>query len=1092
MPVDIPQLYDALSLAPTFALGFSDANETTARLNRTTSAVTTFPTLYLLRTRNEALASDGAFVAGQSSPASGTKYVSPAGAISDLSTTGVVGHTAAHAINDSHMIIGDGGQGGLLWPTPTSDPVILNNLPGIPSSQPIASADYIGNRGDIAGTMDPGTGSNDDVFVLSVGTSLTASIALTNADGSPFTGAGAKIGDMLKATVTLQNTSQNRPVTGLTVDPALVVSPSGSLTLTDGPTPAVPSSLAPGASASYVMTYTISAKGTATLSVTANGTQNSLAASATASVLAHLGQPISVSVTFEQNGMAIPNNTVKLADTDTGEVPQDLTAVVTLKNITTVQQDNVHFNGNPVPSFHTASQALPKVPLSVTSGPTGDVLSSLAPGQTATVRYVLHVSNNGVFDVAVQVLSGDAGGTRTLVSPGLGTLTANPTALLSLTLHPVTDVSGLVTPGSPVLVSGTLVNRSQTQTLDLIPVEPKITGGDNAGSGALTDSSVSDLPDGVRLPLAGKIAPATTVNVEAELDTAPVAGTRATVTYDPSGFVVQSDGTETKLLPEQIRVSAGSSPVQIHLNTRDPEDVSTASSIAGSFAKAAFIGASEWYLSGLKAGAALLAHPFTSAVHFGRGVAGFVVGTATAAKQAAGLLGALYLLTVYYDALTPEERGNFANQIVADYEASSINTAHQALQNAADPILLKFQNALQTGNYNQVAEMAGTGLATGAGLVADTLLTDIAFQKLGLLAKGRGAAVAESQAATKISLADAIEQAKVTGKAGAAIKGIVKGQNLLLKGAAALIDSYGLTPTQVRLLRDFCEHNGITVALRSRSKQAAELIKKGIAIGKNLVIKLKNVDEIDVAFLGYSRADLNTVVWAEPISRAELLRNIERYPGITPELRDLAEARYAQRAKEWANETYHAKINKWSKQKEIELMFDGAGSGVPELDAGRTLYRRFALEQVKTEKRYYKRFMVGNKAGKTARLVKVTQDVDLVAILGGDGSILAAKIRAKAYEYLENILGIQHPDTIPWVMEGEVAFEAKTRLLIDHLEGGEALAVFGADGGVRAGFFNPVLTVFDKATKGGYVFLEGAYNNPYARAAVGALGKLLG
>jgi hypothetical protein len=136
--------------------------------------------------------------------------------------------------------------------------------------------------------------------------------------------------------------------------------------------------------------------------------------------------------------------------------------------------------------------------------------------------------------------------------------------------------------------------------------------------------------------------------------------------------------------------------------------------------------------------------------------------------------------------------------------------------------------------------------------------------------------------------------------------------------------------------------------------------------------------------------------------------------------------------------------------------------------------------------------MVGNKAGKHARLVKVTQDLDLVALLGGDGSILPAKIRAKGYEYLENILGIQHPDTIPWVMEGEVAFEAKTKLLVDHLEGGEALAVFGADGGVLAGFFNPVLTVFDQATKGGYVFLEGAYNNPYARAAVGALGRLLG
>ena len=1004
---------------------------------------------------------------------------------------------SAAAINDQGVIVGRSGPPGngvaVKWSPDGSTVTDLNTFLPANSGWTLEDALDINSKGQILGigSLD----GNQTYFVLDAASDLSASVVLTGSDGQPFTGGASSVGKTLAATVTLSEAATApAPITGITLTPpsGLAVSPASALTYVSGPTPTPPTTLSPGQSKQYVVVYTVASVGTAKLSVAASGNENGAPAIAQASAVAHLGQPISVSVAFTQKGLPVVNNTVKMADTDTGEAPQDLTAVVTLTNISSVQQDNVHFNGTPTLSFHTSTQALPVIPLSVTSGPTGNALSTLAPGQTAREEYVLHLTNNGVFDFGVQVLSGDDGGTGTNVSTGLGTLTANPTALLALSLHPVTDVSKLLTPGSPVLISGTLVNRSQTQTLDLIPVEPEIKGSDNAGSGALTDSSVSDLPDGVRLPLAGKIPPATTVDVEAEIDTAPVAGTRATVTYDPHGYVVQDDGTETKLTADQIRLSAGSSPVEIHLDTRDPVDTSTASSIAGSFAKAAFIGASEWYLSGLKAGADLLAHPITSVVHFAKGVAGFVVGSATASKQAAGLLGAMVLLNVYYDDLTPEERGNFANQIVADYEASNINTAHQALQRAADPILLDFENALQTGNYNKVAQMAGSGLATGAGLVADTLLTDIAFQKLGLLAKGRGAAVAESDAARTISLADAIEQAKVTGKAGAAIKGIVKGQNLLLKRAAALIDSYGLTPTQVRLLRDFCEHNGITVALRSRSKQAAELIKKGIAIGKNLVIKLKNVDEIDVAFLGYSRADLNTVVWAEPISEAELLRNIDRYPGITPELRQLAEARYAQRTKEWANQTYHDKINKWSKQKEIELMFDGAGSGVPELDANRTLYRRFELEQVKTEKRYYKRFMVGNKAGKNARLVKVTQDVDLVAILGGDGSILAAKVRAKAYEYLENILGIQHPDTIPWVMDGEIAFEAKTKLLIDHLEGGEALAVFGADGSVLAGFFDPVLTIFDQATKGGYVFLKGAYNNPYARAAIGALGKLLG
>ena len=1090
-PVRIPQLYKALAMAPNFVLGLGTDQTTPTLLNRTTSAITQFPTLQFDPTAWEHLASDGAFVATGSdiSP----RYVSPTGVISTLAAG--QGQTYVEAINNGHAMVGfDLQDGGVLWPTPSSAPIELNSLSGtgMPSGDSITDARYIGNRGDIVGSH--GTNGNDSVYVLSVAPSLTASIALRNADGSPFTGAGTKVGDTLKATVTLTNASATQPVTGLTVNPPLSVSPASSLQATGGPSPAVPTSLGASASAQYTVTYTIMGKGTATLSLAASGTQNGLAVSGTASAVAHLGQVMSVTVSFTDTaGNPIQNNTIKMVDTDTAEVPQDVTAVVTVKNVSTVQQDNVAFNGPLIASFHTATHSQQALPISVTSGPTGDsILSPLAPGASATRTYGLHLTNNGIFDLSAQVTSGDDGVIGpTNVSSGLGTLTANPTAILFLELHPVTDVRGLLRPGSPVLMSGTLVNRSQTQSIDLIPVEPTFQNGDNGGHGALVDASQTPLPDGVELPLAGDLPPAAVKNVSAELDTAPVAGTRATVSYDPHGYLVNADGSESALTTSQIRVAQGSSPVTLHFDTADPVDTSDAVSIAGSFAKAAFIGGSEWAYSGFKAGRELLEHPYAAAFHLGKALPGFVVAGANAASEAGSLAASIFLYGTYVQALSDEERKQFADGIVADYEAGGLKTAHTALERAADPILTDFETALQTGNWNKVAQMAGSGFSTGAGAVADVVFTDIAFQKLGLLAKGRKAAVAEGEMERTISLADAIAEAKVTGKAGAAIKGIFKGQNLLLKGAAALIDSYGLTPTQIRLLRDFCEHNGITVALRSRSKRAADLIKKGIAIGKNLVIKLKNVDEIDVAFLGYSRADLNTVVWAEPISQAELLRNIDRYRGITPELRELAEARYAQRVKEWKNHEYHTLINKWSREQKIELKFDGKGSGVPELDANRTIHRRFELEQVRTEKRYYKRFKVGNKAGAKARLVSVTQDVDLVAILGGNGSILSPRLRAKAYEYLENILGIQHPDTIPWVKDGEVAFEAKTKLLMDHLEGGEALATFGADGSVRAAFFNPVLTVFNEATKGGFVFFEGAYNNPYAREAIGALGRLL-
>jgi hypothetical protein len=116
----------------------------------------------------------------------------------------------------------------------------------------------------------------------------------------------------------------------------------------------------------------------------------------------------------------------------------------------------------------------------------------------------------------------------------------------------------------------------------------------------------------------------------------------------------------------------------------------------------------------------------------------------------------------------------------------------------------------------------------------------------------------------------------------------------------------------------------------------------------------------------------------------------------------------------------------------------------------------------------------------------------LVAILGGDSSILARSLAAKVYVYLEDVLGIQHPDTVPWVLDGDVLSNAKLDLLKDHLDGGELLGVFGADGSVRAAYWNPFLTVFDPETKGGYIFFQGAYNNPYAKLIASTIQRLQG
>jgi hypothetical protein len=58
-------------------------------------------------------------------------------------------------------------------------------------------------------------------------------------------------------------------------------------------------------------------------------------------------------------------------------------------------------------------------------------------------------------------------------------------------------------------------------------------------------------------------------------------------------------------------------------------------------------------------------------------------------------------------------------------------------------------------------------------------------------------------------------------------------------------------------------------------------------------------------------------------------------------------------------------------------------------------------------------------------------------------------------------------------------FQKKAKQLADAIPGREALAVFGPNGSVTAGFYNAALTTFNNATKTGRIFFEGGYNSTF-------------
>jgi hypothetical protein len=157
---------------------------------------------------------------------------------------------------------------------------------------------------------------------------------------------------------------------------------------------------------------------------------------------------------------------------------------------------------------------------------------------------------------------------------------------------------------------------------------------------------------------------------------------------------------------------------------------------------------------------------------------------------------------------------------------------------------------------------------------------------------------------------------------------------LLLQGAAALTDIYGLTISQVKALQAFCESNQLVIAVRSRSKRAAQLIRDGLAVGKNEIIKIKNVNEIDRQYLGYSQADLNTIVWAEPVP-VEYVFDKLAASGADELTRDIVLQRFYLRQSEWVNPDIRSVINNAEQSKTIAWTLDGSGNGAPPRSSSR-------------------------------------------------------------------------------------------------------------------------------------------------------------
>lgn len=123
-------------------------------------------------------------------------------------------------------------------------------------------------------------------------------------------------------------------------------------------------------------------------------------------------------------------------------------------------------------------------------------------------------------------------------------------------------------------------------------------------------------------------------------------------------------------------------------------------------------------------------------------------------------------------------------------------------------------------------------------------------------------------------------------------------------------------------------------------------------------------------------------------------------------------------------------------------------------------------------------------ANSQGHLERVTGDIDVVAITKANGQVLSPQERLDIYQNLQDVIDIQHGDTLSWLNSdgGELVGTYKAQLLADHAPGGEPLAVFDPTASVRANFIQPQYTFFNAADKQGRIWHVGGYRTPAATA----------
>ncbi|MDO9352552.1 MAG: PKD domain-containing protein [Solirubrobacteraceae bacterium] len=733
-----------------------------------------------------------------------------------------------------------------------------------------------------------------------------------------------------------------------------------------------------------------------------------------------LGQDLEVTVTPDPSSLELEYD--EQADEIT---PEPVKLAVKVRNLTGQTIDNAKLDLTAIVRTQVSrdpSKPRPLVLLTYTDrdGKTQSIPATTAGGQIARDLEIGEIGPDETLNLAVGaqaqdqarvrvtgivrgVVDDEDGGRREAAGSGRADVRIGQPTLLRVL--PDNSATAVQKAGGVWSLSSTIENISPSENVTVRVLTHKI--GNTVGKPV--DDALAPTPENA-LGLVKELEPGERLLVGGKFSSDPNGGTRSIVDLMVDGWVVDVDtGEKRELLTDEIAVldQPNGDPA-----TRRRVAIDTSSTVKADWTYSEV----GWYFTdGFARG---FGRWVDSTVESGQSLA---LGTAHAATWM------FYLPSTVVKYMQPGEAEQALKEISADLATSyaklkqvSYAQARAAVDQQLQTKLLPILESYETGDVEKLASQSGELLGEAApDLIIDAATSVIAAERL----------IAKSAKTVLTKADDAQEATKASRIAAKGIRGFEPGDAVEFAQAERY---WGLDHDLYEKLRQYVQDNKIVVSMRERSPGSIERLARG-ALGKIEKVKAKNVNRVDVDYLGFAEDHMDFAMFKQmPPWKVVEQRVLANNPGATfwerRELMAKVKARWSDRAKEFV--------------KESEAMADYAKAGaidVPNKKWGLNPNGNFEADIEYTDvwdKREFKLAEAGADGvaattdglpafqpqvygetlvdGKMTKGLKpLTGDMDLIAIVDRNGKLLDEDTRMQVYRDL-GAMGFQHPESLTW------------------------------------------------------------------------------